>query len=356
MHTSPEIQLLLAYTHPTSGTLTPVTHQPSTVDWERVYQSACWHRLRPQLHRTLVTPPGDHAPAWLRERLQEDLRAITNRNLLRAAELISLLDALSSEDVPAIPIKGPTLALKLYGGINGREFGDLDILVRQEDHQRAEALMARHYLELPQPEHHQMENYERSYQHPESGTVIELHRRLHLLRESFRIDYDRLFRSPGRLKFFGRELRDLPVEDWLLLLSIHGARHRYFRLNWLLDLATLTLKNPVDWERVAEEADRAGARRCLRLTLLLIRELWSIPAPAPLQQALDADREVQRLASAVALRLRRGDCQDYSSVLDGCFWGMRLQDEWRSRATYGRWIGSRVASQLLGHGKPRPKR
>src|SRR6185503_8502263 len=65
----------------------------------------------------------------------------THTNLLLTGELIKLLDSLDARGIPVIPLKGPTLAVRAYGDIGLRQFSDLDVLVRQSDVSRIQALL-----------------------------------------------------------------------------------------------------------------------------------------------------------------------------------------------------------------------
>ena len=76
------------------------------------------------------------------EELREHFYANAGRNLFLAKELIKLLHLFSAHEISAIPYKGPVLAVSVYGNLAFREFGDLDILVRERDYQTAQHLLS----------------------------------------------------------------------------------------------------------------------------------------------------------------------------------------------------------------------
>ena len=54
---------------------------------------------------------------------------------------MGILGFLDSHGIPAVPYKGPALAVRLYGDLSLRGFSDLDIVIWERD-----ALRARHLL------------------------------------------------------------------------------------------------------------------------------------------------------------------------------------------------------------------
>src|SRR5207237_7642506 len=64
------------------------------------------------------------------------------RNLHLVAELIALLAEFEKQGIPAVPFKGPAVALSACGDLSFREAGDLDILVPRNDIVRAKAVLA----------------------------------------------------------------------------------------------------------------------------------------------------------------------------------------------------------------------
>jgi len=66
-----------------------------------------------------------------------------------ADELAAIAGLLDGHGVECVPYKGPTLALRAYGDLAMREFGDLDLLVRARDVLKAKSvLMGRGYVPI----------------------------------------------------------------------------------------------------------------------------------------------------------------------------------------------------------------
>jgi hypothetical protein len=69
-------------------------------------------------------------------------RQTANRNVYLMGELLKIMAAFEARQIPAIPLKGPVLALSAYGDLSYRGFSDLDILIHEHDIAKAVATLA----------------------------------------------------------------------------------------------------------------------------------------------------------------------------------------------------------------------
>ena len=113
----------------------------SAMDWPYLLRMAGGHGLIPLLYFNLKNNFPDSIPAPISDQLHVQFLANAGRNLLLAEELLKILALFETNAIPAIPYKGPVLAASLYGDLTLRTFGDLDIIVRKPDIQRAKALL-----------------------------------------------------------------------------------------------------------------------------------------------------------------------------------------------------------------------
>ena len=63
------------------------------------------------------------------------------RNLALAAETIRLVIALKQKGVRVIPFKGAVLSTIAFGNLTSRQPGDIDLLVRPEDVEKAASVL-----------------------------------------------------------------------------------------------------------------------------------------------------------------------------------------------------------------------
>jgi hypothetical protein len=94
---------------------------------------------------------------------------------------------------------------------------------------------------------------------------------------------DGLWSSASRLNVRGTEAMILPAEHELCYLCIHAQQHSYQRLIWLSDIAELSLRPGLDWDRVLRISQADRVRGPVFYGLHLANALWpgTVP-PGPL--------------------------------------------------------------------------
>jgi len=280
---SPELEMLVCCARAEPGPeYTARVHelQESGLDWSVVLQLADRHRLTPLLYRQMsrIAPELLQQPAL--SLLVFRARKIAARNLRLIQELLRLLDVLDKHQIPAIPIKGPLLAISAFGSVALREFEDLDILVRRADIHRAINIISttgyEPERELTQAQKIAYLRSEHAFQYRRDGgqLVVELHWRLQDRYLSFPFDEDELWNTATATNLFGRRVRSLSTNNLLLFLCMHGAKHYWERLEWISCLpAVMRAESSLDWSAVIEQARRMGGLRILQLGLLLAHDL-----------------------------------------------------------------------------------
>ncbi|PHM06114.1 hypothetical protein CK516_35905 [Nostoc sp. 'Peltigera malacea cyanobiont' DB3992] len=130
----PEINLLLCCTRIDIDTSTASQiHKllQTDLDWDYLLQKAYQHGVFLLLYESLQKTHPELIPQNISDQLHAYSQIKTARNLFLAKQLCQILDLLSTDNISAIPFKGPTLATLAYGNLVLREFSDLDILVRK---------------------------------------------------------------------------------------------------------------------------------------------------------------------------------------------------------------------------------
>jgi len=297
------------------------------LDWARVLDFAGRHGLNPLLHRHLSSRPAARIPKPVMAALWGGYELGLRRNRRAARELARIVADFAAHDIPALPYKGPVLAESVYGDLGLREFGDLDILLPRADIARATALLEaagyRADFDLAPAAADAMF---RSWR----GTEVLLRKPPHLVELHWRTDPDFPVEidEPG----WWRELRCAPLEgvmmaafdptELLLVLCIHGGKHRWAALGWLVDIAEmLRRETAIEWAVIAARARALGVERRIYVGLALAGDLLDAPLPwqvrercgqsdvAPLAQRIRADILSARGAPAGAFRTLRGELE-----------------------------------------------
>ncbi len=236
------------------------------------------HRLGPYLHHRLVGSPLLAAlPAPTVARIESTAR----RQEVIAARCLEGLSRLGPRFEAAgrlpILIKGPALAIGLYGGIAARGYWDLDLLVRAEDRAATCRLLERggfHRLSASPLGERLNAHYHHAFDYVGGDHKLDLHWSLSRL-PGLRLDEPGLFARAVPIELAGRRWPTLAAEDELTALLLGGfadLARGHLRLQSLVDLFAWLDRNPeVDWaallERRRAERTEQIARQVLSLFL-----------------------------------------------------------------------------------------
>lgn len=280
------------------------TPPAAPVDWALFRQLVAFHRVAALLERAVQAGRLEALPAAARAELADDARSLSPQALLLTGELQRLLQQLAEQGVEAIPLKGPALAVWLYGDPAMRHYQDLDLLVHAADLPTAKrALLALGY----QPDEPYRYNLPFKLARGAHEIEVELHWSLLPAEFPLRLDLAGLWARRRPLALGGLQTASLAPEDLLLYLCVHGSKHLWIRLQWLCDVTQLLRRSPgLDWERALAGARRAGGLRALSLGLRLANEVLGAPLPPEIAAQLGRDPLTDRLAARVRQRLWYG--------------------------------------------------
>jgi hypothetical protein len=310
----PEFELLLCCARremdsPAKDRLLRLLQEP--VDWPSLLKRAGHHGVIPLLFQNLKAAFPGLVPAAVLEQFENHALATAGRNLFLTHELIKILDLFQAHGIPAIPFKGPSLALYAYGKLSSRSFADLDILVQRKDFSRAkEILLSLGYqgdfsLAPPQEERFLQTHHEYPMVRKDGKVQVELQWGVTPRDFSFLFPLEPLWERLREMDFEGRKTLAFAPEDLFLNLCLHGSEHCWERLLWVCDLAEMMRANrEMDWEGFVGRAKRMGCSRILLLGLFLARKLLEADLPEAVWNLCLADESLKRLAEEVEERLR----------------------------------------------------
>lgn len=249
--------------------------------------------------------------ADIRETLREWQRRQTVLALSLTAEMFRLLEHFAGLSIEVLLTKGPALSVRCYGEPGMRQYGDLDLIVRDKDMQSAtEAMIALGYAPTVPTSAIQAGKFPGEYAFHKSGTqlLVEFHTERTFRYYPRPLPIDKLFERHAHVTIDDREIPTLSTEDELVLICVHGAKHFWARLMWIADVAALiSKKNAVDWDCARAAACEVGAERMLRLGLRLTMDMVGTAVPEQVAALVRADSIVARLATQIEKRLAAGD-------------------------------------------------
>src|SRR6266404_1639209 len=303
----PELELLLCAARPRSPESEERIRElmGNGVNWNEVVACASQHNLLPILCKNFHTPDGDWLSRDQRETLIEIERQLGRNSMLLLGEMLRLCGVFENGQVPAIPFKGPVLAWLAYRNFTLRTSTDLDFVVPQRYIPQAVSLLeSAGYgaqfdpIEAQAGEHGQAPG-QYAFVSRSNGGLVELHTERTLRYFPRRIDLDEMNSRLIPLEIGTRTLRTFSVEDTLVMLCVHGAKHFWERLAWIVDIAQLITTEEVDWALLFVIAAKMESTRVLLLGLYLAHDLFWAPLPQPVLQDACNEKQVQWLANKV---------------------------------------------------------
>ncbi len=287
---SPEMQLLCACCRvkPRAEDLQLQAALATQIHADKLIAAAIRQRVEPLLYHNLK----QHAQGVFSDQVMEALAARVRRNAINSLNAIrinlQLVRMLRERGIPFLPMKGITLAQRYYGEIGLRHTKDIDFWVPVEFVKTVRDLLMKQGCQ-PHYEHDirwALENDKLRRIYPNHlilsdpcGMHLEMHWRFTLNSETFKLDAAEMLACGETVEVAGEAMTMMAPVQLLLYLCMHGARHGWWRLKWLLDLPQVLESRDWDWPLVLAEAKRANCLNALRLGLKLAEQLfgWVVP-------------------------------------------------------------------------------
>jgi len=221
--------------------------------------------------------PSAKLPNDLTTKLRSHYYASLRHNLLLLNELNKVLKAFNETGIDVIVLKGAALAQTVYPDIALRPMGDMDLLVKKENLEKAEKLLADlgydKFIKKDSKRHPFHNTYLRIVN--EESFVIEIH--WNLVRKIFytNINLNELWVDAIPTDSLGTKVLRLSPLHSLLYLCWHGSHHSFKRLLWLCDIAQIIKINErdINWDLVDQTSREWKIKKPVFLSLYLVRSL-----------------------------------------------------------------------------------
>ena len=219
------------------------------------------------------------------------------------AEMFRLFDSFAAAGIEALVIKGPVLSERCYGDPGLRQYGDLDLIVRDADILRSsESMIGLGYEPSVPLTAIRAKKIPGEYVFRQSATklLVEFHTELTFRYHPRPLPMENLFKRQARVNIDAHEIPALSPEDELVLICIHGAKHFWEQLSYIADVAAFVSNQKLDWGRVKSAAEEVAAARMLYVGLQLAADILCAPLPENIATLVNSDPMVGRLARQIA--------------------------------------------------------
>nr|WP_321356418.1 nucleotidyltransferase family protein [uncultured Draconibacterium sp.] len=228
---------------------------------------------------------------WLGEKRSNEFVQEKMKRMEHVRQFLLITDKLRQQNIPFVCIKGPLLSLRLYGDPTIRLSHDVDLLIDKKHldaavkTMQAEGFDFAHDFIWPK-ERHRQELFLQSIHHLEFFNrktlfCVEIH---WVLSSQLAIPMQKVRKIMNEnittIPFSGRDFTVLNKEFELLYLLIHGARHGWKRLKWLIDINEYT-KQKLDIELLERLIRLMKAGRIVGQTNYLLEKYFNNHLPVP---------------------------------------------------------------------------
>jgi hypothetical protein len=279
-------------------------------DWGDFLDSAYSHGVFPLVYQKLKQL--DTLDERIKARMKKINFIIASNNITMTAELIRVVQLLRGQGIRSIAIKGPLLSQIIHGDITQRQFSDLDLLVEPSQMYSALELLSHHGYQSQYPieflKNKTLLKVGKDFPttNTKNGVLIEFHWRLFLDRSIKKSTIDLFSPSNYWCTLQREKIETLQLDALLLYLLLHGSKHYWERLEWIVDVDRLIRlqKSTIDWGALYTMAEEMEIAFMFYLGLAVSHTLLHTPLEEIAHRRIASDPNILRSKEAIILELK----------------------------------------------------
>ena len=277
----PELKVLLA-TCFENRAMTPA----ETLNSDLLQKLVSYHGIRPQF---LAFAHQNNLDVSFRSSLTDFYQKIAINNLLSVRQQIQIIRLLEDNGIESYAYKGSLWADWLYGDVGKREFGDIDLLIKPDQCEKALEILRnigyspdeyRRYL-LGSPER-KVNFFATDYHIPlenlsmNAASMVEMHWQVAYPRLRFDFPSEEWDQHRTSYELHKAKINAFQNEyQFLLLIAHHGGKEHWSRIKYIADFAAYMLRygGSTNWKLVENLAKNKGILKLYQTSLGLLRAL-----------------------------------------------------------------------------------
>ena len=270
-------------------------HEPSNVkleeyaekiiNWNAFLESAYAHGVYPLVAKALK--PISTVPESVKLILKSTNLDIARRNMMMTSELLRMMQLLEEHGIKALAIKGPVLSQIIHGDVTIRQYADIDVLISAEQiYHAAKVLIDHGYTSEYNIEFLNNKTLldvakDFSIFNVSQNIHIEFHWQLFLTRQIKKSQINLFSSSNPTCTINTQKIRTLGEDENLIYLLLHGSKHMWERLEWIVDINRLICarEGAIDWDQLCNLAKDMEIEVMFYLGLTISDELFQTPLP-----------------------------------------------------------------------------
>lgn len=267
------------------------TIREERINWDLFLRMVLTYRIAPFVYRHLRRMK-DLVPENVIGMLREGSACAFARNTIATDEIKMVSHIFAEARVEAIFLKGAALMYDIYGGPGLREFNDIDVLIKENDLDRAdEALRAGGFSVVEGGGG--VSDYRSQRVYSFNGKLtLDLHTGLlgrKLRDRMLSIDREALWEGKRSIEAGGTAINTLDISHTLLYQCLHFAvQHGFIGLAGGVDIREILIKHAadIDWEEVIKLAAEYRIKKPVYYSLHLVETMLDAPVPADVLKSL----------------------------------------------------------------------
>ena len=311
------------------------------IDWSLLVETALWHHVSPSVFGVLLDDHATRLPGSVFAQLKLEHERHKRQSTAISGELVRIAQAFRDASIAMIPFKGPMLARQLYGDVQARSCGDLDLLVRDSDIQASlEVLLTLGYPYRTTRTRAQERSFrhctgQHQLVHRDREFIVELHWRFAQSLAAVSLDYRSLWSGAELGDFQNAPVWSMHFEDLPIVLCVHGGKEHWVRLKWVCDLAHFISRQSdrYNWQNVFDKAKAQGCERLLLVGIGLAERLMDVEIPDMASRKLRKDRIAEKLITKTSSQLA-SEMNPTPSIWSPTAFRFHVRERWRDRFAY----------------------
>lgn len=278
-------------------------------NWQEFINLSTSHGVLPLVYHTLKNYQ-ENIPKDIFQQIKLINLDIVKQNMLMTSELIKVMKLLEENDIEAIAFKGPTLAQIAYGDITLRQYNDLDILVEIKDIKKISKILGENNYKIKistsflDNKLYLDKNSDLSFYNIKNNLLIEVHWKLFRNQFSQKVDLDKVLYNSKEMFINNKKINIFSDEVLLVYLCMHGSKHRWERIEWIVDIDKLIRNSSkIDWPYIFELSKLFECDIMLNLGLYLTSKYFKTNIPDNLNLSIENTILYKKLDNRVNIEI-----------------------------------------------------
>ena len=293
--TEPEIDLLLSCARSKINSQTQdkiALLLKNKIDWQYLLESSKRHKVLPLIYANLSNLKSDSIEEGINHDFHQIFQANIQRNLLLTSELLQILNFLQTNQIQAIPVKGPILARLAYSNFGLRSVSDLDLIVKRQDFAKTQQLLMEYGYQAS-PLNKEAYYQQAQYYKPNGVVGIDLHYEFAPKNHFAAVDSNLFWEHLESLPIADQQIPVFSLNYTIVHLCLEGAKEHWRSLSRICDLSELISNQEVDWNSLLTTADTLNKKKTVFVGLYLAHTLLKTPLPKNIWLEINCSLDVK---------------------------------------------------------------